>query len=260
MSIKISRKLTEILSTLDQKKTETTRLMLIPESFVFQEIIKLMRKKDKKSQEGLIKIVSQELNVPKDFLGVYLASRRSFIKDWEAQYGLYYVYDKTDGSKKVIDEDGVYLKIEPGRPDHYYKKLIKQARSIFQFSIASEAEKETHLRNNGHSALDFLEKQTKKAKKSRKQHGYNLKQDLTVYLVCEQSIKETLTTQRFTDGRDPDVMDKDESGPIKHALEYAAEKLKQVPDQIRTIYYEVCRRYQLPTWKDLPHLNRVINS
>jgi len=235
-----------ILGEIEQNKKdpEKVRLILLTANLAFNEAVDYIRQqRDDKAKKEHIDKLSEVLRLPKTFIYMYAKIRKPFLKDIEAQQGIYYVYDTAMGPKNIIDKDGIFIKFDPDKSNDYYKKLIKQLRSTFAFLQASEDEKEKFLKSGGHSSLHFLD--NKKAKKRRHQHGFNFEQDINIYLECEESFKKVFTT---TTGI------KDEGKIlIKHAIEFATENLgldycnAGEINRIKRIYYEVCRRYKLPT-------------
>ena len=225
------------------KDFETVRLILLAKNFVFNQEIKFIKtEKNEEIRQKKFDELSKRLKLPKDFAHTYAIYKKPLLKDLEARQSIYYVYG-LDESKKIIDEDGIYIKFDPQKTDNYYKRLIKQLRALFAFLDASEQEKELYFKKGGHSTFHFLD--NKKAKTPRHQHGSNFKKDISTYLMCEKSLEEMFTTSTG-------IKDEGEL-MIKHAIEFATENLGLDPynsnniDRVKRIYYEVCSRYKLPT-------------
>ncbi len=225
---------------------EKVRLILLTENFAFNGAINYIRQQrgDRAKKEHVDKL-SGVLRLPKTFIYMYAKTQKPFLRDIEAQQSIYYVYDSAEGPKNIIDEDGEYIKFYPEKSDIYYKKLIKQLRANYAFLQATEDEKKKFFKSGGHSALHFLD--NKRAKKKRHQHGYNFKEDMKIYLECEKSIKELFTNKDIPQGLSDEQLKEYNETFIKHAIDFAAEKLKIKTNRAKDVYYEVCRRYKLPT-------------
>lgn len=233
----------KILEQVKGKDFETARLILLAKNFVFNQEIKfILTEKNEEIRQKKFDELSKRLKLPKDFAHTYAIYKKPLLKDIEARQSIYYVHELEGKPKKVIDEDGIYIKFDPQKTDNYYKRLIKQLRALFAFLDASEQEKELYFKQGGHSTFHFLDH--KKAMTPRHQQGSNLEQDIKIYLVCESTIK---TMFSVSIDEVPLIEEDNQVLRLYHALEEAAFKLKLEPTRVKSIYYEVCRRYKLPT-------------
>ena len=227
------------------KDFETVRLILLAKNFVFNQEIKFIKtEKNEEIRQKKFDELSKRLKLPKDFAHTYAIYKKPLLKDIEARQSVYYVYG-SDESKKIIDEEGIYIKFDPQKTDNYYKRLIKQLRALFAFLDASEQEKELYFKKGGHSAFHFLD--NKKAKTPRHQQGSNLEQDIHVYLTCENAIKNMFSTKTIQISDHNETVLGDGEKFLFDALALTAEDLNITPEQTKRIYYEACRRYKLPT-------------
>lgn len=242
-------RLDELVNKLETIKAdwEKIRFILLIKNFAFNQKLNQIRKeKDENLREEKLEELSKHLKIPITSTYEYMTNKNIFLKDLEAQQNIYYVYDSMFGSKKVIDTDGIYIKFDPDKPDTYYKKLIRQLRSTAAFLNSPSEIQQEFMKRRGTSTYHFLG--NKKAKTKRSQHGSNFKEDIKVYFVCEESLEQVFTT---TTGikEEGEIL-------VKHALEFATENLGLDPyndsevKRVERIYYEVCRRYRLPTLKD----------
>lgn len=242
----------DFLLKLDSASPEITRLLLITKNYFFNKLIDGIRNEKNLVYRKLkTDHLSSALSLPKVFTWVYVDSKKIFLRNIEAQQNIYYVHDSENG-KQIIAEDGVYIKFDPDKSNKYYETIIKQIRSSFAFMDASEEEKEDFLKNGGHTALNYL--QGKVAKKKRHQHGYNKMEDINIYIKCEKEIENVFLSEP-PEGLDNYEKKEYEKKLVKDALDTAALDLKR---EVKTIYYEVCRRYNLPTFRTYPHLGQVI--
>lgn len=239
-----------LLDDLEKIKTdwEKVRFILLIKNFTFNQKLKqIRREKDKDLREEKLEELCEHLRLPITSTYLYMTHKRPFLRDFEIQQSLYFVYDTAMGPKNVIDKDGIYIKFDPDKPDIYYKRLIRQLRSNAAWLRAPSEIQQTFIKRSGSSPYHFLGK--KKAKTRRSQHGFNFKQDMKVYFECEKSIMEIFTIS----AKDmPVSLSKEQEKEynekfIKHALNFVAEELEMNPAKVKRIYYEVCTRYKLPT-------------
>lgn len=235
---------------MEGKGWEYVRLVLLSHNFAFNTDVAFIRKtKPKSEQEELIKHLANSLKLPEPFVYAYVTSKKLIVDDIAAHESLFYVYDKADakGTRQVIDQEGVYIKFDPTKTNPYYNRLIKQLRAIFAYMQASEEEQERFI-DTKKSVRHFLD--DKNAKTPRKSHGYNLEQDIKVYLTCEKTIKDMFAVKLDeTQYIEEDI----KATYLYHAIEEAASKLKIEPKKAKSFYYEVCRRYKLPTLLSNPY-------
>lgn len=235
----------KVLAQLSGRDWEQVRLILLTYSFAFNnDVASIKKTKSKAKQEELIQNLATTLKMPEPFVYAYATSKKLIVDDIEAYQSLFYVYDKADGGKQVIDQEGVYIKFDPTKTDPYYKRLIKQLRAIFAYMQASEEEQEQFM-DSKKSVRHFLD--DKKAKTPRKSHGYNFEQDIKVYLTCEKTIKNMFSTKIVNI-----VEPEDAKRFVLDAIDFTAEELGITKQQAKQMYYEVCRRYKLPTLTSNP--------
>lgn len=242
----------KVLSQLEGRDWERVRLILLTHNFAFNIDVASIKKAEPKSREVLITRLVEIYKIPEPFTRAYVQSKKLLITDIEADQSIYYVHDKADGGRQIIDQDGIYIKFDPTKPDPYYKKLIKQLRAYYAFNDASDKEQREFVYTKRQTALHFLD--NKKAKTPHKPHGYNFEQDIKVYLICEKTIKDMFTsdTTVIEAAKEDNIKRGDAEKYISDALDLTAEKLKLSPQQAKRIYYEVCRRFKLPTLNKNP--------
>lgn len=234
-------------SKLEEIDLELLRLVLMTNNFFFNKIVKSIRRlKNNSDKEEKISKLSGLLSLPRFFVQSYIFSGKLDLEDVKTRQSVLIVHDSESG-RKIIEEDGIYIKFDPRKPNDYYLKIIKQLRATFAFSDAKEEEKERFIKSGERSTLHFLD--GKRAKRVRHQHGSNLEEDISIYLECQKALKSVFTTKTFTVVEPSDLEIK-----VLHALEFAAENLGLDKERVKNIYYEVCRRYQLPTHRNFPRL------
>lgn len=237
----------KVLEQLDGLGWERVRLILLTHSFAFNIDVASIKKAKPKSREELIGYLIETYKIPEPFTRAYVQSKKLLITNIEADQSVFYVHDKADGGRQIIDQDGTYIKFDPTKPDPYYKRLIKQLRAYYAFNDASDAEQREFVRTKGQTTLSFLD--NKKAKTPHKPHGYNFELDIKVYLMCEKTIKDMFAsnTTVVEAAKEDNIKRGDAEKYILDALDLTADELNVTLEQAKRIYYEVCRRFKLPT-------------
>lgn len=236
----------KILEQVKGRDFDIVRVILLSKSFAFNLDIKAFREiEDEKQKKQTLQGLIYQYRLPANFIQDYSEIQKLNMDDLETQLCVYEVYDRASGGdKNVIDQDGLYIKFDPNKTDRFYKKVIKRLRSAYEFQQAEEKDKKEFIRRSGKSHYQY--NALGKAAQKRRQHGSNFEQDIKVYLTCENTFRQINSTPRVNTGYGV-AAEKDNEAFIKNALDFAAEKLKMSPQRVKSIYYEVCKRYSLPT-------------
>lgn len=231
------------------------RLILLQYNFSFNNQLRALRlMRDRHTREKDLIQLAERLQLSPKQISYYLANRKFFLRDIEYDQSVYYVAPDTEGKMSVIDQEGIYIRFYPDQTDEYYSKIIKQLRADHAFLQSSEEEKRQFLDTHHRTAIHFLD--NKKAPKFRHQHGSNFLQDIEIYLTCEKAIQDMFNTEtdpvKVVDKEKEGIKRIDEEKYISDAIDLTAEELKIAPQQAKRMYYEVCRRYKLPTLTSNP--------
>lgn len=241
----------KILKQVEKANPDETRLILLSVNYFFNKLASDVRhEKNQIKRSIMLSKLTEALSIRGTILETFIELGRFELNNLDVQQGLHYVYG-TLIDKQIIDQDGIYIKIELGRSDTYYKGLIKKARAELTFVNSPAEDQEKFLSEKGNFSIKYLD--NKKAPKHRKQHGYNNREDMEIYLECEKQIKNVFTA-KAPEGLSNYDKKEYENKIVKDALETAALDVKK--DTTR-IYYEVCRRYKLPTFKDYSLVNKI---